>query len=407
MDDRCTHPVYSSTVTSTDTPPSTSLDQQVLIEGGGDQYGDDEYGASLTRDTILPASVLLASVVGHHSIDAPCHPSQASQIPTLLHENPVQVLQDGQSLLELGLTHLQNQCYSDALAALDRALSCYTLVDARDGQAKVLSLITWATYSNGDYQNSIILGQRTLVLANELDQHAIAIEVLGTIGNAYRHLGNTDRASHFQHESLALAQKIGDHRGSMAALNNLGLVFKATQDYAQAIFYEKQALVLARSLHDQSVEAQVLKNLGNAYYAIGESETAIDYYKERLVLVRSMENPRLEIQVLKHLSIASYSIGKPTEAIDYTRDRLNLLRALKDVVGEEQALRSMAIFHESLGQSYEAVEVHQCRLIVARVLGNASLFLEVQADLKRLFCNLGAFDLAHLVSQESLIWGEG
>ena len=195
------------------------------------------------------------------------------------------------------------------------------------------------------------------------------------------------------------------HR-SMAALNNLGLVFKAAQDYAQAIFYEKQALVLARSLHDQSVEAQVLKNLGNAYYAIGESETAIDHYKERLVLVRSMENPRLEIQVLKHLSIASYSIGKPTEAIDYTRDRLNLSRALKDGVGEEQALRSMAIFHESLGQSYEAVEVHQCRLIVARVLGNASLFLEVQADLKRLFCNLGAFDLANLVSQESLIWGE-
>jgi hypothetical protein len=55
-----------------------------------------------------------------------------------------------------------------------------------------------------------------------------------------------------------------------------------------------------------------------------------------------------------------------------------------------------AIFYESLGQSYEAVEVHQCRLIVARVLGNASLFLEVQADLKRLFSNLGAFDLANL-----------
>ena len=53
MDDRCTHPVYFSTVTSTKNPSSTPLDQQVLIEGGGDQYGGDEYGDSLTRDTLL------------------------------------------------------------------------------------------------------------------------------------------------------------------------------------------------------------------------------------------------------------------------------------------------------------------------------------------------------------------
>ncbi|MCY7406632.1 MAG: hypothetical protein LH631_04430 [Alkalinema sp. CAN_BIN05] len=60
-----------------------------------------------------------------------------------------------------------------------------------------------------------------------------------------------------------------------------------------------------------------------------------------------------------------------------------------------------------MGQSSEAVEVHQCRLIAARVLGNASLFLEVQADLKRLFYSLGAFDRANSVSQENLFWVKG
>lgn len=396
MDDQSSQWVHSSTVASIEKCSRSSLDQRVPIE----------HGDGLTRDTILPASVLTTNMLPIHQIGASHDRSQASQTFPLLNEAYGQVLQDGESLLQLGLNHLQNQFYPEAIAALEQALSRYDLLDLRESQVQVLSYLTLAAYGNGDYHNSISLGQRTLVLAYELAQHAIAITVLGTIGNAYRHLGDTDRASHFQYESLALAQKIGDHRGTMAALNNLGLVFKARQDYAQAIFYEKQALLLARSLQDLSVEAQVLKNLGNAYYAIGESETAIDYYKEQLVVVRLLKNPRLEIQVLKHLSTVCYSIGRPTESINYARDRFNLANALEDAVGEEQALRSMAIFYEGLGQSLEAVEVHQRRLIVARVLEDASLFLEVQADLKRLFFNLGAFDRANLVSQENLLSGE-
>lgn len=395
MDDQSSQWVHSLPVASTEKCSCSSVDQLVPIDCGD----------GLPRDTILPMSVLPANVGPIHSIDALHDRSETLHTLPLLDETYGQALQDGENLFQLGLAHLQNQGYPEAIAAFDQALSRYILLDLREEQVHLLSYLTLAAYSNGEYHNSINSGQRTLVLAHEFDQHAIAITVLGTIGNAYRHLGNTDRASHFQYESLALAQKIGDSRGCMAALNNLGLVFKAKQDYAQAIFYEKQALVLAQSLQDVSVEAQVLKNLGNAYYAIGESETAIDYYKERLVLVRSMKNPRLEIQVLKHLSTVCYSIGRPTESINYARDRFNLAKVLRDVVGEEQALRSMAIFYEGLGQSWEAVEVHQRRLIAARVLGDASLFLEVQADLKRLFFNLGAFDRANLVSQENLLSG--
>lgn len=395
MDDQSSQWIHSLTVASTEKCSCSSVDQFLPIDCGD----------CSPRDTILPMSVLSTKPYPIHSIDALQDCSQAPHTLTLLDETYGQALQDGESLFQLGLTHLQNQGYPEAIEAFDQALNRYILLNLREDQVHLLSHITLAAYSNGDYHHSINSGQRTLVLAHEFGQHAIAITVLGTIGNAYRHLGNTDRASHFQHESLALAQKLGDQRGSMAALNNLGLVFKAKGDYAQAISYEKQALVLAQSLQDLSVEAQVLKNLGNAYYAIGESETAIDYYKERLVVVRSMKNPRLEIQVLKHLSTACYSTGRPTESIHYARDRFNLAKALEDVAGEERALRSMAIVYESLGQSWEAVEVHQDRLISARVLGDASLFLEVQADLKQLFFNLGAFDRANLVSQENFLSG--
>jgi tetratricopeptide (TPR) repeat protein len=322
---------------------------------------------------------------------------------SLLTESPVSVLQEGESSLQAGISALQRQSYGDARSFLEKALERYTVLESNAGQSQALSYLTLAAYSNGDYQNSIQYGQRTLVLAYPLNQNSMAIKILGTIGNAYRHLKNVDRSRHFQHESLGLAQKVGDHRGAMAALNNLGLVFKATQDYAQAISYEKQALTLAHTLGDQAVEAQILKNLGNAYYAIGETETAIDYYEQRLAVVRDLKQPRLEMQVLKHLSTACYSVGRPSAAIGYARDRVTLTQHLEDFAAEEQALWSLAIFHEGLGQTPQAVEAHQHRLQVARLLANSVLFVQVQADLKRLFCNLGDFDRANQVSQEHLI----
>ena len=214
MDDRFPQKVHSSTVASTFT------DEQILkrtcsIDGGRGEYRDGS-----TRDTVSPAGVLPIGVL---PTDVSAHLSNPSIVPN---EPPVQVLEEADRSLQLGLTYLQNQCYPEALAALEQALNRYTVLDFRAGQVQVLNYLTLAAYSNGDYQNSINFGQRTLVLAHQLDQNAIAIKVLGTIGNAHRHLGNPDRASHFQHESLALAEKIGDHRGSMAALNNLGLVFR-------------------------------------------------------------------------------------------------------------------------------------------------------------------------------------
>lgn len=369
---------------------------------------DDRFPQYSTRDTVLPEgfggleeSLNEGFASNLQSIQENASPLNRLKLPPL--QALQELLQEGESFVQAGLGYLQRQSYGEALSVLEKALERYHVLELLPGQAQVLSYLTLAAYSNGDYQPSIDYGHRTLALAYPLNQHTIAIKILGTIGNAYRHLNDVDRSRHFQHESLGLAQKVGDHRGAMAALNNLGLVFKATQDYAQAISYEKQALILARTLSDQVVEAQVLKNLGNAYYAIGEAEIAIDYYEQRLTLVRLMEQPRLEMQVLKHLSTACYSVGRPAAAIGYARDRVKLTQRVEDFVAEEQALRSLAIFHEGLGQSPQAVEVHENRLRVARLLANSALFLQIQADLKRLFCNLGDFDRANQVSQEHLI----
>jgi tetratricopeptide (TPR) repeat protein len=200
------------------------------FDSGFDSGGDKGRGGDAsTRDTVLPD--------GFGGLEEPLREEAATNLDEIqVNASPLnrlkppspKALQEGENFVQAGLNYLQRQSYGQALSVLEKALECYTVLALLPGQAQVLSYLTLAAYSNGDYQQSIDYGQRTLLLAYPLGQHTMAIKILGTIGNAYRHLDDVDRSRHFQHESLGLAQKVGDHRGAMAALNNLGLVFKVT-----------------------------------------------------------------------------------------------------------------------------------------------------------------------------------
>ena len=126
MDDRFPQQVHSSTVASTFADEQQILKRAAAIDSGEDG-GECECRDGSTRDTVLPAGVLPAGVLPADVLPADVLP----QTSILLNEQPVQVLEDADRSLQLGLTHLQNQCYPEALTAFEQALSRYTVLDFR------------------------------------------------------------------------------------------------------------------------------------------------------------------------------------------------------------------------------------------------------------------------------------
>ena len=106
----------------------------------------------------------------------------------------------------------------------------------------------------------------TTLLADlrEIDDRWDEGDALGNLINAFRNLGEVQKAIDFFEQALAIAQEIGDRRMEGNALGNLGRAYADLGDMRQAIGYYQQALAISREIGDRGGEGNALANLGLA-----------------------------------------------------------------------------------------------------------------------------------------------
>jgi tetratricopeptide (TPR) repeat protein len=127
--------------------------------------------------------------------------------------------------------------------------------------------------------------------AQELGNRGDEGAVLGKLGNAYRYLGQMDRAIESYQQTLAVYRKLGDRRGEGSSLGNLGLVYCELGQGDRAIEYHQQALIIQRKINDRHGESISLGNLGLAYSTLGQMQRAIEFYQLALVVQREIGDP--------------------------------------------------------------------------------------------------------------------
>ena len=66
------------------------------------------------------------------------------------------------------------------------------------------------------------------------------------LGNAYRNLGDFNKAIEYHGQHLAIAKEVGDRAGEGRAYGNLGIVYKSQGDYAKAIEYHTRNLAISK-----------------------------------------------------------------------------------------------------------------------------------------------------------------
>jgi tetratricopeptide (TPR) repeat protein len=74
--------------------------------------------------------------------------------------------------------------------------------------------------------------------------------VLGNLGTAYLHSGETHRAIQFFEQALLIDREIGDRRGEGNALWNMSLALDQLGERAQAIKHAEQALIILEQIED-------------------------------------------------------------------------------------------------------------------------------------------------------------
>ena len=114
---------------------------------------------------------------------------------------------------------------------------------------------------------------------------------LGNLGNAYRNLGQIDKAIEYQEQALKIAREIGDRRGEGADLGNLGSAFYKLGEPRKALDYYNQHLDIAQEIGDRYGEGNAFWGQAICYKKMNDLDRAIEKAEESLNIFEKIESP--------------------------------------------------------------------------------------------------------------------
>ncbi len=212
--------------------------------------------------------------------------------------------------------------------------------------------------------------EAAVAAARRLKDRAAEGRHVGSLGGAYRDLGQVERAIEHYEQALAIAREIGDRRNEAVWLGNLGIAYRALGQAERAIEHYEQALAIAREIGDRSNEGIWLGNLGNAYADLGQVERAIEHYGQALTITREIGDRRSEEIELGILGVAYYDLGQVERAIEYYGQALTITREIGDRRNEGAWLGNLGNAYRDLGQVERAIEHYEQALAIAREIGD-------------------------------------
>jgi tetratricopeptide (TPR) repeat protein len=195
---------------------------------------------------------------------------------------------------------------------------------------------------------------------------------LGSLGIAYRELGEYRRAIEYYERQLKIVHEIGDRQGEGNALGNLGNAYDGLTEYRRAIECHEQSLQILREIGDRRGEGGVLGNLGSAYQALGEHRRAIGYHEQRLQIAREVGDREGEGRALSNLGNAYFALGETRLAVEFDEHRLQIAREIGDRRGEGVALWNLSLTLDGLGERKEAIKLAEASLKIKEKIEDPS-----------------------------------
>ncbi|HVF42933.1 MAG TPA: tetratricopeptide repeat protein [Pyrinomonadaceae bacterium] len=154
--------------------------------------------------------------------------------------------------------------------------------------------------------------------------------------------------------ALVAARQLKDRISEGAHLGNLGNAYREVGEMQRAVELNEQCLIIAREIHNRYEEGKALGNLGSSYYYMGKTQQAIELYKQDLIIAREIGDRRGEGTVLGNLGVAYRNLGEPQRAVEFHEQYLAIARELGDRHGEGIALFNASLALDILGNRAKA-----------------------------------------------------
>ncbi|MDO8345604.1 MAG: tetratricopeptide repeat protein [Cellvibrio sp.] len=256
--------------------------------------------------------------------------------------------------------------------------------------------------SKARYETAVLLYQKGLKIANDLENSAWRSVFLRGLGNVYYYRGQYLQALDYYQQSLAITREIGDRNGEANNLNNLGNAYIGIGQYPQALDLYQQSLAIQREINDRNGEANSLGNLGNLYRNLGQYPQALEHNQQSLAITREIGDRNGEAINLSNLGSIYYFLGQNPQALDHYQQSLAIHRETGDRNGEAKSLLGLGNVYHYLDQYPQALDLYQQSLVIQREIGDRKGEANSLGNLGNIYQNLGQYPQALEHNQQSL-----
>ncbi|NJK70025.1 MAG: tetratricopeptide repeat protein [Microcoleus sp. SU_5_3] len=235
------------------------------------------------------------------------------------------------------------------------ALSIFTNLGYRAGQADTLDALGKVYQSQGKYEDAIKKYQEVLDIRREIKDRAGEATSQNNLGDAYHSLGDYNKAeqAHTKAYEIFADPEVGAIAGLANARNSLGVVYCSLKNYSEAISLIQKALERRRNSGDRAGEGDCLCNLGNIYCISTDHQDyqqAEKFYEEALSILQEIEHCEFLAKALNGLGDVCLAKKQYENAASNYKQSWQMFHDIGNPEKAQQSLRSQANSYYKLGK---------------------------------------------------------
>jgi len=196
---------------------------------------------------------------------------------------------------------------------------------------------------NPYYHQALQIAKEGLLLAEQIEFEQGRAELHRTIGNAYFHLNDNNKALENYEKSLEICEKIEDENGVALNYYNIALVYnRKKQNVLYSLEILNKALNIWKKTENKDRMYRAYTVIIQMYREVGEFITANTYAEEALKLAIESGDRHEEASLYYRLAQINYSFGNVKAQEEYYQKSLELYEALGEQLQMANIMHIMA-----------------------------------------------------------------
>jgi len=254
--------------------------------------------------------------------------------------------------------------------ALEWLWEGFSLLEAQKSEMSLeeaeLSLIAGLiSIRQGDFDQAIAFCERSLRIAEQLDDSAVRARTFNLMGIVDRRKGKSDAALDRFRQSLSEYEKLGNIYGQATSHNLVANGYYMRSEWGVADEHYHRSLDMFAQIGDSYNQVLVLNNLGGIALKQGRLDDALDYYQRAITLLERTGGSEWVIGALQmnlgNTLIHRYDLDEAIARLELAEEHFNQA-SIRDLLPELYGLFAEATLLIGDIQKAEKLAVHSIEL---------------------------------------------